>query len=285
MDSRLVAAVDGSSASTRALQWAAQEARLRGVGLSVVHVMEWPMQFAEGLHSKQMRERAAVQAEQLVDSTVQSVRKDFPDVEVEGWFDIGHVSGVLVERSRQADLLVIGRPTRHGLARLLGGTAGHLIGHASCSLAVIPESRQPESTEVLVGVDDGPSSKAVLATAFGEAQLRGIGVHVLHAYEWPLALGQDDWVTPLYTAEGLRETEELVVAEALAGARADYPDVPVRTSVVNAQAADALLEASSAAALLVVGAQGRGGFLGSLIGSVARTVAYHASAPTLLVRA
>lgn len=284
MSGSIVAAVDGSEASARALRWASSEARMRAATLSVVHVMEWPMQFAEGLHSREIREAAAVRAEQLVETAVQTVRTDFPDVEVEGWFDVGHVSGVLVERSQQTDLLVIGVPSRHGMGRLLGSTAGHLIGHARCSLAVIPAHQPASPGEVLVGVDDAPSSKAVLAAAFAEAQLRGAGVHVLHAYEWPLALGQDDWVTPLYTADGLRETEELLVAEALAGARGDYPDVQVRTTVVNAQAADALLEAAAEATLVVVGAQGRGGFLGILIGSVARTVAYHSPVPTLIVR-
>lgn len=243
------------------------------------------MQFAEGLHRREVREIAATQAQQLLDRSVAEVRAMAPDLEVEGWLDVGHVSGVLVERSQEADLLVIGTPSHHhGVGRLLGTTTGHLVSHARCSLAVVPELVTQELDPVLVGVDDAASAKAVLAAAFGEAELRGVGVHALHAFEWPVSLGPDDWVTPLYTGDSLREAEELLLAEALEGAKGDFPAVPVRSTVVNASAPEALLKHAHSSSLLVVGSRGRGGFTGMLLGSVARSVAFHAACPTLLVR-
>lgn len=281
----VIAAIDGSAPSEQALRWAAQEASLRGAPLRVLHVMEWPMQFAEGLHSREMRVAVAERAQELVDRSVDEVTRLHPELEVEGLLDAGHVSGVLVECSREVDLLVLGAPVRHhGLARLLGGTLGHLLSHAHCSLAVVPASSSASPGEVLVGVDAEPTSKVVLAAAFSEAQLRGVGVHALHAYERPPSLGPDDWVTPLFAGEGLHEAEEAVLKEALVGVRAGYPKLPVRTTVVNANPLDAFLEHAETAALVVVGAQGHGGFVGMLLGSVARSVATHAVSPTLVVR-
>ena len=99
-----------------------------------------------------------------------------------------------------------------------------------------------------------------------------------------VSLGPDDWVTPLYAGDGLLEAEEQLLAEALEGATGDHPGVAVQSTVVNASAVEALLKQAASSSLLVVGSRGRGGFTGMLLGSVARSVAFHAACPTLLVR-
>jgi nucleotide-binding universal stress UspA family protein len=58
----------------------------------------------------------------------------------------------------------------------------------------------------------------------------------------------------------------------------------VETRVCHAQAADALIDESKGADLLVVGSRGHGGFSGLLLGSVGQQCAHHASCPTVVVR-
>lgn len=76
----------------------------------------------------------------------------------------------------------------------------------------------------------------------------------------------------------------LEVAETLAGHRDRYPDVEVAVQLVHDRPAESLVEASEDAPLVVVGARGRGGFAGLLLGSVSRELLMHASGPVAVVR-
>ncbi len=72
-------------------------------------------------------------------------------------------------------------------------------------------------------------------------------------------------------------------AEAAAeDARAAGVDTSV--SVPDGHGADALVEASRDADLLVVGSRGHGGFLGLLLGSVSAQCAQYAACPVVIVR-
>jgi nucleotide-binding universal stress UspA family protein len=78
--------------------------------------------------------------------------------------------------------------------------------------------------------------------------------------------------------------EERFLAETLAGWADKYPDVAVRRVVVDSQPARALLEYAEHAQLVVVGARGRGGFTGLLLGSTSQQLVHHAPCPLLVVR-
>ncbi len=58
----------------------------------------------------------------------------------------------------------------------------------------------------------------------------------------------------------------------------------VQGRVVEASAAEALIDASDTADLVVVGSRGIGGFRSMLLGSVALTVAVHATCPVAVIR-
>ncbi|SPF02725.1 Universal stress proteinc/MT2085 [Streptomyces sp. MA5143a] len=74
------------------------------------------------------------------------------------------------------------------------------------------------------------------------------------------------------------------MSEALAVHRENYPGVNVKREVVQGGTREALIEASRAAQLLVVGARGRGGFAGLLLGSVSQATLHHAHCPVAVVR-
>ncbi|MFG1813506.1 universal stress protein [Kribbella sp. NPDC049174] len=71
------------------------------------------------------------------------------------------------------------------------------------------------------------------------------------------------------------EACRLLVAESVAGAVADHPDVPWETRLISGQATRAILQAAESADLVVVGSRGHGGFTGLLLGSVSQAVLHH----------
>ncbi|GAA0649679.1 hypothetical protein GCM10009535_29580 [Streptomyces thermocarboxydovorans] len=78
--------------------------------------------------------------------------------------------------------------------------------------------------------------------------------------------------------------EARLLYEALAGRQETYPGVNVKHEVVHGGTREALIEASRTAQLLVVGARGRGGFTGLLLGSVSQAMLHHAHCPVAVVR-
>ncbi|MFG1955600.1 universal stress protein [Micromonospora sp. NPDC048830] len=85
--------------------------------------------------------------------------------------------------------------------------------------------------------------------------------------------------------EQRRDTEPRVLAESLEGRPSRYPGIPIEHRTVPGPPAAALLDAASDAQLLVVGARGRGGFTGLLLGSTSHAVLHHAPCPIAVVRA
>jgi nucleotide-binding universal stress UspA family protein len=75
-----------------------------------------------------------------------------------------------------------------------------------------------------------------------------------------------------------------VLAEALGGLGERYPDVRVHRELVRGRIRHTLIEASAGAGLVVVGARGRGGFAGLLLGSVSQALLHHARCPVAVVR-
>jgi nucleotide-binding universal stress UspA family protein len=86
-----------------------------------------------------------------------------------------------------------------------------------------------------------------------------------------------DWST-------MKVSEDEVLAERLAGWQERYPDVTVRRDVVCDRPARQLIEQSEASQLVVVGSHGRGGFAGTLLGSVSAAVVQSARMPVIVAR-
>ncbi|MQS37876.1 universal stress protein, partial [Streptomyces katsurahamanus] len=153
---------------------------------------------------------------------------------------------------------------------------------------LVVRGRPDPAGPVLLAVDGSPQAEAAVGFAFAEASLRGAELVALHAWSGWTGRGDDDPGHPqnlVDDAGRLGDTEERVLAEALAGWQAKYPDVTVRRDLVRKSARQALIEASEEAQLLVVGARGRGGFTGLLLGSVSQAVLHHAHCPVAVVRA
>jgi nucleotide-binding universal stress UspA family protein len=136
---------------------------------------------------------------------------------------------------------------------------------------------------IVVGVDGSREGERALLWAVEEARLRGAELELVQAA--PPA-GMWDAVTGWSSRAQLeRAAEELLdeVLEEVVLARVDTGDLVVHRTVRSGAAAEVLTEQARGADLLVVGARGRGGFAGLLLGSVAAQVVSHAPCPVVVV--
>jgi nucleotide-binding universal stress UspA family protein len=264
--SLVVVGVDGSSSSHAAVVQAAREAERRGAKLRVVHAFSWPV-------GPMYAPLDPSPLNTLAYDAAQDARRVAPGVEVGDAVMIGGVVSVLVAESRAADLVVVGRRGIGGfVGMLLGSTAVSLAAHSHCPVLVVRE--EPVGTgPVMLAVDGSPEGEKAVEFAFAEAELRGAEIFAVHA-----------WLPDHAPAGTGVESPERLLAQAVAGRAERYPDVTVRQEVLSGETREVLIEASRRAQLTVVGARGRGGFSGMLLGSVSQALLHHAHCPVAVVR-
>lgn len=136
-------------------------------------------------------------------------------------------------------------------------------------------------TDIVVGVDGSPSSKAALRWALAQARRTGARVQAVMSWEYPAYYGMGAVVPYEDFAATAGKILSASVQEALG---VDEPDVPVLETVAPGHAAQVLIDKSAHAALLVVGSRGHGAFTGTLLGSVSQHCAQHAHCPVVVVR-
>jgi nucleotide-binding universal stress UspA family protein len=286
----VVVGVDGSDTAAAAVTWAAGEAGLRHRPLHVVHAFVWPM---VSVPLGGTREWPALRdaADRVLAAAVRHAETAAPDVPVSGEVVSGEVvSGgaaeVLVAQSDGAELLVVGSRGLGGFTGLLLGSVGvQTAAHAACPVVVVrPDEGDPAPGPVVVGVDGSPGSDAAIGFASEAAQRYGRELVAVLAWTEPTASFPGDVLPLVWDVDEIEADEAKALSEALAGWRTRYPDLPVRERVMRGSAAQALVTAAAGADLLVVGARGRGGFGGLLLGSVSQRVLHHAPCPVAVVR-
>ncbi|MFI5489561.1 universal stress protein [Micromonospora echinaurantiaca] len=137
---------------------------------------------------------------------------------------------------------------------------------------------------VVVGVDGSQSALRAVRLAAAEADRRNRPLRIVHGFIWPLLhvpLRPPAGGPP---GSGLREQAERLVAEAVAEAEAAVPGLRISGEIIDGEAAAVLLGESPAAAMIVLGDRGLGGFSALLVGSVAVQVASYADCPVLVAR-
>lgn len=288
---RVVAGVDGSPFALSAVAAAAQEALLRGVELHLVHAFVWPAMHVPPGGSPLGPSAGGVResVERLLAEAVERALAAAPGVVADQAVIMGEAATALEAESRTARLMVVGHRGSGGFAGLLGSTAVHLAAHSHCPVMVVRE-RTADDGPVLVAVDGTPQSRGAVSFAFEEASLRGadlVALHVWGGHGDTRTEGPADSVDPADPsgdAEALQSHEERLLDEALCGHREEHPEVTVRARVVHGRTEPTLIEASGGARLMVVGARGRGGFTGLLLGSVSQAVLRQAHCPVIVVR-
>jgi nucleotide-binding universal stress UspA family protein len=134
---RIVAGVDGSESSARALRWAIDDARTRGATVQAVHAWDVPysLSFAAAVDWAAF-ERAA---RQLLDQAIDTALGDTTDVPVDRVLASGSAADVLLGAAKGADLVVAGSRGVGGFRGLLLGSVSQQVAHhASCPVVVVP---------------------------------------------------------------------------------------------------------------------------------------------------
>ncbi|MEU6538978.1 universal stress protein [Streptomyces sp. NPDC047000] len=299
----VVVGVDGSASGLGAVEIAAHEARLRGAGLRVVHAFFWPAMHVPLGRSPLGPPEGGIRnmVERLVAEAVERARAVEPDLDVSHVVMTGEPLTVLEAQSRDAELVVVGSRGMGGFVGLLvGSTAVHLAAHGRCPVLVARERTRREGAAsadgpvdrqtdgpIVLGVDGSVAGERAVEFAFAEAAFRDAGLVALHAWTtWNAPLPAPPDPSEPYSAPpgGLAEEEQRLLHEALAGHQERYPGVKVEHRVLHGSTREALIEASRSAQLMVVGARGRGGFAGLLLGSVSQALLHHAHCPVAVVR-
>jgi len=286
---KIVVGVDGSEGAKAALAWACEAAR-REPGTRIVAVSSWMS--AVPLSSPWLVDydlpldlNEATSAE-LKASVAAVVSERFPDIEVEEKVVCGSATPMLIEQAAAADMLVVGSRGRGGFKGLLLGSVSHqVVSHAPCPTVIVPDCDEQsvvdhdELRSIVVGLDGSPNSFAALEWAGDRVQNSETVVRAVYAWQAPPTA-----VAPIGT--GMPEHFIKDAARALDGfiAAAELPDdVHVVPVCREGSPAKVLLTEGRQADLLVVGARGREGFVGLLLGSVATAVAHHAPCPVAVI--
>jgi nucleotide-binding universal stress UspA family protein len=276
---RIVAGVDGSPAATSAALWAAHEAAMRNVELTLLHVVHsapevWPQMALPAVAvPPAVGEGQLAEGERIIEDTVEVIAKAAGSRQPRRITTRLCVGAIVPTLSGLTDeephMVVVGRRGRGGLRRALLGSVSSAVVHAAqCPVAVVHHHLspvQPIGAPIVVGIDGSPASESAVAIAFDEALRRASDIVAVYSFDRADA----------------SEAAELL-AQTLRDWQARYRDVTVRGLIARDHPADVLLDQSRHAQLVVVGSGRRGRFAGELLGSVSAAVMQACRVPVIV---
>ncbi len=139
---RVVVGADGSDNSNSAVNWAIQEAAVRGGG-EVVALMTWtyPPSAAAGFSLGGGLPAADAMSEATTEA-LKDVLAGFAvpeNVTLTPLVREGAASTALIEEGKDSDLIVVGKRGHGGfLGLVLGSVADQVAGHAPCPVVIVP---------------------------------------------------------------------------------------------------------------------------------------------------
>lgn len=319
MTRTIAVGLDGSAESLAAAEWAAREARMRGLRLTLVHVDEPPralLSQAPLLGPETQQDWS----ERMPRETAERLTVDHPGLDIAVQRREGRAAEVLTEAGKEAEMLALG-------SRGLGGVRGFVSG--SVALAVVGHSERPvvlvraaeveedehlvagagatvAGTEgavagtggaaakaggavagppykpVVLGVDPYGLDQGVADFAFEAAAVRGTALHAVYSWSVPPYYERAVTLDHHALAEISREEARALTA-LLAPWRERFPQVEVVGRSQHGKAAVHLVEAARDASLVVVGRRLRHRPLGARVGPVTHAVLHHAAVPVAVV--
>ena len=138
----IVIGVDGSEGGAAALEFAAEEAALRGTPLRIISAWEVPV-VAYGAGEVPTLDPATLEgfrlrAEQIAKDAAAKAKELQPSLEVEALTVTGQPADALLAQGAEADLIVVGRRGLGGFrSLLLGSVSQQVVHHATCPVVVV----------------------------------------------------------------------------------------------------------------------------------------------------
>ena len=288
-DRPVLVAVESAGTVEAALAFAEQEARRSGCGLLLLHVISHAALVpSEAYPWEGFQEPAEAMLAALADQVEARVDGEVP---VRWEVTYGSVVRTVVERSADSRMVVLQGEAKGRLGRLVTGQVRNgVAARAHSPVVCVPSdwSTDADGALVVAGLDDPDPDPGLVRAALAVATERGAGIRFIHA--WWFTEPLDDTMFTKETAREWtvrmqgrlrREVERVVEGP-------DSPSVPdslsVEVKAVHERPADALLEQSRHATLLVLGRHDPRFPFGSHLGPVVRAVLRAAACPVMVVR-
>jgi universal stress protein E len=266
---KLLVCTDGSSEGQNAVSETLALAQANGAKVYVVRVVEIVPEFEAVVPDL----RACLEEE--IGSEMEAVKAEAARLGVDFETRIlpsqmPHAAIVAEAQRLQADLIIMGRYGRSGLARLLvGNVTARVIGHSPVNILVVPRGATLAFQRLLVASDGSPFSAAAFAEALSLAR-------ETDAQMFAVSVAREEG--------DILEAQQIVHQMLMAANQAGLPLTGL--SPQGQMPDDAIIQEAirNGADLIIIGSHGRTGFQRLFMGSVTERVIGQTTCPVLVVK-
>ncbi|MFE9118582.1 universal stress protein [Streptomyces sp. NPDC007172] len=286
MEQPLVVGVDGSEQGLGAVDWAADEAALRGLPLRIVYASLWEhYEGAAYVYSAPYDSDRAV-ADAILGAAGERAQARRPGVRTSSVVLPQEPADALLRESDLAAAVVVGSRGRGSIKGMLLGSVGLAVASwARCPVVVVrgdSAAAEGRHERVLLGVGHPDRNSSAVDFAFQEAITRGSALDAVRAWRGPARGRGADSASHAASDDPYEAKAAAELDEALRGTRTRHPEVRIRPVTVEGHTHRVLLERSAAADLLVIGARRNKG-LGLQLSRTGHAVLQHAACPVAVV--
>ena len=135
----VVVGVDGSPESVAALSWAGRYGAATGAVVWALHIWHYPTAagLPPGVTPESVTDEVKAEQQKELDEAIAKANLD-PAAQVESKIAYGHPAQVLINESKNVNLIVVGHRGRGGFTGMLTGSVSmQVVNHAACPVVVV----------------------------------------------------------------------------------------------------------------------------------------------------
>lgn len=278
----IVVAVDGSERNRSAVTWATTEAAANGCELVLVTAIDDHVTPTTHFSIRSMDQHA----KDMLGDVKNEVAHLIEDQQVVTEVVVGSPVDVLLDRSQNARMVVVGKRGLGGFARVIvGSTSIALAGRSKVPVSIVPDSwKQDDHRDgpIVLGIDPYRPHHNPIHLAFSRARRLDVPLVAVHGWETPTVSAWDS-ASMAGAVEQWRREADAEFDRVLETWRDRFPDVEVKAVHSAGHPAMAVLDEAEDAQLVVLGRHTSRKLGGFAFGSVTRAVLHYAESPVLVV--